>query len=894
MLSLRMSQKELFDIIEMLDMKDVSISCFNGPNDIVLSGAITQLDALRLHVHDAHKCSARLLNVPVGYHSAAVEPILNDIVGYARTLTLKPPQVTFFSTTLKSFVEKGEMETITPEYFAFHCRNPVHFDGAIEKLLVDTSDSPFNIWIEIGPRVTVSPYIRANKHASLAWSFVESLRQSQEPMTTLTSSLAHLHNLGAPIRWRKLFEATYKPACLSLPSYPFAMTRFWVSYRELHASMDLPRHPMLASWIQHPVKTNDWTAVFETPIYQLKDLITGHRVGGVSLCPASVYLELVHGAVRAGIRQAGLRFSDYHITLHDVRFIQYLVYEEYPDRILTTTVNVNGTTGNFSVTSRQPPLSEEVTHAQGVYRLRYSEAGPAYSTSPCESDDRFDVYAQEIFSSRTIYEVVFPRVVEYSKSYRLIENITVDGPSMNGFARASYPSLESSGAFIVNPFFLDSVLHTAGFIANLRGSSNTAYICSFMGEATVISQRHGSRADYCIRCHNARMSDDNTFFVDVDVTDIDDFERPLISIRGMQFRHVHFDRFKRGLLTASRSRSSSLSLNKTASPISPLNITLQQYFSHKDEQHLRSKLNLVVDAVATICNLTPSDVTADTDLTSIGVDPLLLSEVITYLQDKYPSATLSLSAFSMCRTVWDLQSELRATLLSTNRCSGDASSLSQVSENSSPRTLVTEDVIPENWFSQSTEHDKRIVIRQTLAEVLEIGEEDVDDKMLLEDLGLDSLSSIEASYALQERFDVALPGNLFSTHKTVGEVSAYIIHLHANIPNYGVAISSDYHIQNDALREATRPGKLSLSLIREGESTATPLVLLHDGSGLISHYYRLSIENRAIWAIATPACGGYSTIYERSQAYASLVQSQMKEPIIIGGERFRSLLVFSS
>lgn len=80
------------------------------------------------------------------------------------------------------------------------------------------------------------------------------------------------------------------------------------------------------------------------------------------------------------------------------------------------------------------------------------------------------------FTRHSAYEVVFPRVVEYAKDYHTIEALTASGDGAFGIARVAL-----SGSLSVQSVFLDTMLHVAGFMANMRGMCHTLIYAAKLG-----------------------------------------------------------------------------------------------------------------------------------------------------------------------------------------------------------------------------------------------------------------------------------------------------------------------------------------------------------------------------------------------------------------------------
>lgn len=165
MLACRLSPKEAQQILaeKPIEFEDVTIACFNSPKDVVLAGPPVSLAKLVQHCKSKGLRHKRL-DVLYGFHSPAMDPILEELADLSRSVTFKPPEIPMGSSLYGRLL--GGDEVVDAEYFARHSREPVNFCGMAEEAVKSLSD--FNIQcLEIGP----SPSSKRH-HGQLAPIFI--------------------------------------------------------------------------------------------------------------------------------------------------------------------------------------------------------------------------------------------------------------------------------------------------------------------------------------------------------------------------------------------------------------------------------------------------------------------------------------------------------------------------------------------------------------------------------------------------------------------------------------------------------------------------------------------------------------------------------------------------
>ncbi|KAG1780668.1 thiolase-like protein [Suillus placidus] len=466
MLAIRLGKHQINTILKSGSYSGLTIACVNSDRACVVSGPLQAMD-----------------------------PVLDDLTQLARTIPLSSPKVSVGSTVLGRLVPAGDTSTFDATYFSSHFRQPALFAPTVDVLSAPSE-------------VALLPSL-SNDNATIA------------------SSLSQLYRTSAPLNWRNVFSELSPATCADLPLYPLERNKVWVPYKEpfyeplsppknmaparitappqtipapqimaparttaparstaraqttappqsIVQSNPISEYTMLGGWVQYPSRENGNAASFDTPIEVLAPFIEGHKVAGHYLCPASIYLEQVLSGAELSRRHLSLDFGKSTAILRGVTFAKPLVYHPQVNRVVRThvTIHENGT-GFFNITSRLQSSLNESVHVHGEIRFQSigeTAAGldsefrlmPRLSASEIGSRKEGQ---SEVYTTRTLYEVVFPRVVEYSAKYHTIQSLTASTNGMDGIAQVKLPDAPRL-SFAARPIFADTLLHTAGFLAH--------------------------------------------------------------------------------------------------------------------------------------------------------------------------------------------------------------------------------------------------------------------------------------------------------------------------------------------------------------------------------------------------------------------------------------------
>lgn len=127
--------------------KPYEIACINGPKETVLSGLVSEMDAIiPVLEKEGHKCFS--LDVAFAFHSAQMDPIVDDFeASTTRAVVFRAPQLPIISPLLSKVV--FDDKTINAKYLRRGTRETVNFVAALQAAVdIGTVDDE-TVWVEV-------------------------------------------------------------------------------------------------------------------------------------------------------------------------------------------------------------------------------------------------------------------------------------------------------------------------------------------------------------------------------------------------------------------------------------------------------------------------------------------------------------------------------------------------------------------------------------------------------------------------------------------------------------------------------------------------------------------------------------------------------------------------
>jgi len=209
---------------------EVELAAVNGPLLCVLAGPPGAMEEVEARLRTA-AIETRRLHTSHAFHSAMMEPVVEELGARIAALDLAPPRIPFVSNLTGTWITAAE--ATDPSYWARHLRQTVRFAQGIETLLPGDP-----LFLEIGPGRTLGTLVRQTAKArgrqAAVLSSVRHPNDEAADEAFLLESLGRLWLAGAPVDWPALY-ADQRRLRVPLPTYPFERKRYWVDAAPLPA-----------------------------------------------------------------------------------------------------------------------------------------------------------------------------------------------------------------------------------------------------------------------------------------------------------------------------------------------------------------------------------------------------------------------------------------------------------------------------------------------------------------------------------------------------------------------------------------------------------------------------------------------------------------------------------
>jgi acyl transferase domain-containing protein/NADPH:quinone reductase-like Zn-dependent oxidoreductase/SAM-dependent methyltransferase/acyl carrier protein/NADP-dependent 3-hydroxy acid dehydrogenase YdfG len=433
----------------------LSIAAVNGPASVVVSGrtkAIETLeDALRLQ-----GLRHKRLRTTHGFHSAALEPMLDAFEAEAAKVQFRIPEVRWISNLTGLAVERKQ--PVDARYWRRHLRETVQF----ERSLAAANAAGAGMFVEVGTEPQLLALAEPNGIANDRLIPSMSKGGAGGDWHKLLTAAGRLYTQGVDLDWRNLSEGLAFRK-VSLPGYPFQRQRFWfdqVSRRvnaETRVASNQDRAPSVHPLLGSRLRTHAGPAIFHAELSPENPSHLGdHVVMGRRILPGAAYLEMAIAAARRVEAESAW-------TVTEVEFREPCVFDE--PVLLETVLLAVEATGRRRFEIASSPARHD--HAWTLHATGYVQ--PAIvEPENSESEDLLILQsgASLAMGKEAFYRRFTATGLSFGPAFQPIQQAWGNAEDSLVEVQMLPAVLVDAGQYILHPVILDACLQAAAALAD--------------------------------------------------------------------------------------------------------------------------------------------------------------------------------------------------------------------------------------------------------------------------------------------------------------------------------------------------------------------------------------------------------------------------------------------
>jgi iterative type I PKS product template protein len=545
------------------------IACVNGPQTTVVNGRMKILESIQVALHETHRVRSSYVSVPYSFHSAQLDPILDEYRQVANSVTFFKPTIPVASTLLGKIVDSEGI--FSASYMVDQTRKPVQFQAAIQAIQAAGLATPKTMFVETGPGAMCLSMTQASLGSSC--KLLPCLKSADSNWKTLSKVVAEAYTGGIAINWSEYHkQPEANLTMVDLPSYNFNSKDYWIQYeggiaalqeevanlkaqlgertssvpnvQEHHEEQVVPPpiNTCLHRVIAENISTQEATVEIITDIQEvsLRQLISGHKVIGIALAPSSLYKDMALGAAKYLYERMPHGKPVQAMDLHDMSITSPMFLHE---SIAPQLITIRATMKSGSTTAQIAISSEGKPHCRCTVDLSTADWTCDWSRRSYLIKDRVrtlmspppDKYVHHLLKDM-VYKIFFP-ITEYSNEYRSISEIYIDHSFREAAVRLDLRETPEGSNFTFDPCWLDNIAQTAGFVLNSDVANPDEMICMSTGVDTMrLSKAFSGGKKYLCHVH-AESTDKLGNDLVCDVTVFDD-EGVVALGEGLRFKRI--------------------------------------------------------------------------------------------------------------------------------------------------------------------------------------------------------------------------------------------------------------------------------------------------------------------------------------------------------------------
>lgn len=457
----------------------------------VVSGTQEDVQRLRTHLQSVN-LKTTLLQLPYGFHSGQLDPILDQFESSAQGVTFSRPKIPIVSSLRVTVVD--DTATFSAKYLRDQARQPVDYVGALRAARDAGVVHENTDFIEIGPQPVCSSFIGATLRAG-ADTMLATLRAGEDPWLSISRALVTLYSAGYFIDWPEYHRHfAGSVSLLELPTYAFDETEFWTPF-QLERSEQTPPPPANASpkaelsglgsssslqyikEIRMEDGGNQILATFQsfTSDPNLLEAIQGHQVNGFPVLPVSFYCDMALSAATCIYENLYPGTPQPQFALHSVEISSAITARASDTaQVIEVTAELSKESHSCKITFSSGTSDNKSRKMNGSCEVLFEgTVGQQADASRTLLLIKSRIRTLKAEAGRgTVHRMLKPvvyrllhHVVQYGQRYQATDEIVLDTQALDAVGQISL-SAEAAPARLLNAYWADSISHAAPVILN--------------------------------------------------------------------------------------------------------------------------------------------------------------------------------------------------------------------------------------------------------------------------------------------------------------------------------------------------------------------------------------------------------------------------------------------
>ena len=396
MAALALGRNAALDALQAVDPR-LELAAENSASATTVAGPVDALARLgEAAKAEGWRCTPLALDY--AFHSAAMEPIRDDLLAELADLRPAPSALPFVSAVEGAAIPG---EALGAEYWWRNIRERVRFHEAARALV----DDGVRVFVEVGPHAILQSYLRETlKGADVEGRVLSTLAKRQSPRDPFVAAAARLYAAGADLAGAPAYDG---PATeRGLPGVPWRRTPHWLPWTGEKRTLSDASDDGALLGSRAEAEGGVWTRLLDV---RLQPWLADHALEGQPLLPAAAMAEIALAAART-------RFPDAEVLeAEDLEILRALPLE--PGR--TRELRVRLGEDRRLVLESRARLSDEPWGVHATARVAAGGGGPP---APLDAPS-----PEAVLDGEAVYAAAARLGLDYGPAFRPVARVELDG-----------------------------------------------------------------------------------------------------------------------------------------------------------------------------------------------------------------------------------------------------------------------------------------------------------------------------------------------------------------------------------------------------------------------------------------------------------------------------------